>query len=344
MIIVLKPDVTEEQVEHIEECIRDWGLTYNVSRGTERTVIGVIGDEAILQGKPLDVFPGVERVMPVLKPYTLASSEHRETRSHIEIPPVRPGDPPVVLGGKDVVVMAGPCSVESHELLLEIAQGVRNAGGRILRGGCFKPRTSPYAFQGLGEKGLEFLADVRKVTGLPTITEVMDPRQVERVAESADILQIGARNMQNFNLLTAVGQCGRPVMIKRGLASTINEFLMSAEYVLSQGNPNVILCERGIRTFETMTRNTLDVSAVPVIQRESHLPVIVDPSHASGHWDLVVPLARAGVAAGADGIMVEIHPDPERAPCDGSQALLPKTFGTMMKQLRRVAQSIDRDL
>jgi 3-deoxy-7-phosphoheptulonate synthase len=342
MIIVLKPGATEAQVRHIEETIREWKLTPHISRGSERTIIGVIGDESVIAGKPLDVFPGVERVMPVLKPYKLASAEHSAERTRITIPPVKDGAEEVVIGGETVVTMAGPCSVESRGLLLEIANVVKDAGGRILRGGAFKPRTSPYSFQGLGERGIEYLHEVRAETGLPVITEVMDPRQVELVAEKADVLQIGARNVQNFNLLTAVGEVSKPVMIKRGMSSTINELLMSAEYVMSRGNAEVILCERGIRTYETMTRNTLDMSAVPVLKRESHLPVIVDPSHATGHWDLVAPMALAAVAAGADGIMVEIHPTPEQAPCDGSQALLPRTYAVMMEGVRRVADAIGR--
>ena len=342
MIIVLKPDATEAQIDHIEKTIREWKLTPHVSRGTERSIIGVIGDESTLQSKPLDVFPGVERVMPVLKPYKMASAENHPGRTRIELPPVREGDEPLVIGGKKVVTIAGPCSVESRGLLSEIAKVVKEGGGSILRGGAFKPRTSPYSFQGLGEKGLDYLHEVRAETGLPVITEVMDPRQVELVAAKADILQIGARNVQNFNLLTAAGESTKPVMIKRGMSCTISELLMSAEYVMSRGNGQVILCERGIRTYETMTRNTLDMSAVPVLKRESHLPVIVDPSHATGHWDLVAPMALAAVAAGADGLMVEIHPTPEQAPCDGSQALLPKTYMAMMDGVRRVAEAVGR--
>jgi len=344
MIIVLKSGATEEQIAHITETIHDWGLTPDISRGTQRTVIGVIGDEAKIKERSLDVFPGVERVLPVLKPYRLASTDFRGEPTRVTIPAVPHGDGPTVIGGERVIVVAGPCSVESRELTQEIAEEVKRAGARILRGGAFKPRTSPYSFQGLGEAGLRYLAEVREAIGLPVITEVMDPRLVELVVGYADILQIGARNMQNFNLLKAVGECNRPVMIKRGLASTIDEFLMSAEYVLDQGNEQVILCERGIRTFETRTRNTLDLSAVPVIKRESHLPILVDPSHGTGHWDLVTPLARAAIAAGADGVMVELHPRPEAAPCDGSQALLPKRFARMMGELRGIAEAVGRCL
>jgi len=344
MIIVLKPDATHEQVEHIEKAIVEMGLMPSVSRGMERTVIGVIGDEAKIRARPLDRFPGVESVMPVLKPYKLASSEYRPERTVIRIPWGKPGHDPVLLGGKAVVVMAGPCSVETRPLLIEIAELVRDAGARILRGGAFKPRTSPYSFQGLGEEGLKYLAEAREHTGLPIITEVMDTRQVELVLTYADVLQIGARNVQNFNLLRAVGECRKPVMIKRGMSTTVEELLMSAEYVLSQGNPHVILCERGIRTFETSTRNTVDISSVPVLRRESHLPVIVDPSHGTGHWDLVAPVARAAIAAGADGVMVEVHPNPEEALSDGPQALLPATFRKMMSEIQGVARAIGRDL
>ena len=344
MIIVLKPDATQDEIENIVDRIKAWGMTPSVSRGTERTIVGIIGDEAAVRSKPLDVFPGVESVMSVVKPYKLASSEFSAEKTKIAVPAHLPGMDDVVFGGDKVVVMAGPCSVESLELLEEIATGIQNQGAHVLRGGAFKPRTSPYSFQGLGEKGLSYLAEIRAKTGMPIITEVMDTRQLEKVAEMADILQIGARNMQNFNLLKDVGQLDKPVMIKRGLSSTIEELLMSAEYVLSQGNKKVILCERGIRTFEKMTRNTLDVSAVPVLKRETHLPVVVDPSHATGHWDLVAPVALAAVAAGADGLMVEVHPKPSEALSDGSQALLPATFERLMRDVKRVAHAVDRSL
>lgn len=342
MIIVLKKKVTEEQVQHILAKVREWKLTPHLSRGKERTIVGIIGDEALVRSKPLEVIPGVESVMSVLKPYKLASTDFRAERTTITIPPVRKDCQPVVIGGKKVVVMAGPCSVESRPLLVKIARFAKQKGAVVLRAGAFKPRTSPYAFQGLGIKGLKYLAEVREEVGMPIITEVMDTRDVEMIAEFADILQIGARNMQNFQLLKSVGRCQRPVMIKRGLSSTIEELLMSAEYVMSEGNHQVILCERGIRTFEKMTRNTLDLSAVPVLLRESHLPVFVDPSHGTGHWDLVAPMARASVAAGADGIMVEIHPKPEEALSDGPQALLPKTFEKMMREIKDVAKAVGR--
>lgn len=344
MIIVLKREATEEQIQHIVDSIREWGLTPNLSRGTERSIIGIIGDERTIRSKPLEVFPGVDSVLSVLKPYKLASKEFHADRTKITLPAVKAGEKPVVIGGPEVVVVAGPCSVETREMLLEQAAFIKKAGAKILRAGAFKPRTSPYAFQGLGVEGLRYLAEVRAEVGLPIITEVMDTRDVEMVAEVADVLQIGARNTQNFNLLRVVGRCNKPVLIKRGISGTIEELLMSAEYVLSEGNSQVILCERGIRTFEKATRNTLDVSAVPVIKRESHLPIMVDPSHGVGQWDLVAPMARAAVAAGADGVMVEVHPNPEAALSDGAQALLPKTFEAMMKELSKVAVAVGRSI
>ncbi|TAN38234.1 MAG: 3-deoxy-7-phosphoheptulonate synthase [Verrucomicrobia bacterium] len=342
MILVLQKSATEKQVEHILASARAWGLKANVSRGVERTIIGLIGDETEIRSKPLDMLPGVESVLAVLKPYKLAAAEARIGRTQIRLAPIKKGGRPVVIGGPEVVVMAGPCSIESREMLLDIARLVKKAGGKILRAGAFKPRTSPYSFQGMGYAGLRLLAEARAKVGIHVITEVMDVRDLEAVAAVADILQVGARNTQNFTLLKEIGKLHKPVMIKRGLANTIEELLMSAEYVMSEGNHEVILCERGIRTFEPMTRNTLDLAAVPVLKRESHLPVIADPSHGTGHWDLVVPMARAAVAAGADGVMVEIHPNPEEALSDGSQALLPKTFLRMMDELHRVAQVLGR--
>lgn len=344
MIIVLKKDATDAQIQHIMDTIRSWNLTPNLSRGTERSIIGIIGDERTIRGRPLEAFPGVDHVMTVLKPYKLASAEFRAERTVVRLGPVREGEPEVTVGGKAVVVVAGPCSVENREMLFEMATFVKKAGARILRAGAFKPRTSPYAFQGLGVEGLKYLADVRKEVGLPIITEVMDPRDVEMVGEVADVLQIGARNTQNFNLLRAVGRCSKPVLLKRGISGTIEELLMSAEYILSEGNPNVILCERGIRTFEKATRNTLDISAVPVLRAESHLPIVVDPSHGTGRWDLVSPMSLAAVAAGADGIMVEVHPNPEEALSDGAQALLPKTFEKLMASIRAVAAAVGRSV
>jgi len=342
MIIVMSQGATAAQVDHIVASIHAWGLQTHVSRGAERTVIGVIGDEDLVRARPLQVFPGVERVMDVMKPYKLASLASRPGGTRIEIPAVAPGAPPVVIGGPDVVMIAGPCSVESRELLFEVAGRVKAAGAKILRAGAFKPRTSPYAFQGLGVKGLQFLAEARAEFQLPIITEVMDTRDVELVAEAADVIQVGARNMQNFNLLKVIGRVRKPVLLKRGLSSTLEELLMSAEYIMSEGNHAVVLCERGIRTFERATRNTLDLSAVPALKRETHLPVVVDPSHATGVWDYVGPMARAAIAAGADAITVEVHPCPEKALSDGPQALLPDTFDALMKQLRAVAAAIGR--
>ena len=344
MIIVLRREATKEQVDHLVETIQGWGLTPHVSRGTERTIVGVIGDERAIRSKPLEAIPGVESVMSVLKPYKLASLEFQPERTRIVIPPVKPGGAAVEIGGPSVAVVAGPCSVENRDMLFDMARMIQGAGAKLLRAGAFKPRTSPYAFQGLGVEGLRYLAEVRAEVGLPIVTEVMDTRDVEMVAEVADILQIGARNMQNFNLLKAVGRCRKPVLLKRALAGTIEELLMSAEYILSEGNRQVILCERGIRTFEKATRNTLDISAIPVIRRESHLPAFVDPSHGTGVWPLVSPMALAAVAAGADGIMVEVHPNPEQALSDGPQALLPSVFEKMMKDLQAVAQAVGRTL
>ncbi len=342
MIIVMRQGAADHEVARVCDRIRECGLEPHVSRGTERTIIGVIGDEARIREQPLEAMPGVERVMSVVKPYRLASLGSKPQGTRVVVGPVRAGEPPLEFGGPRVLVIAGPCSIENREMLFDLAAAARAAGALLLRAGAFKPRTSPYAFQGLGVEGLRLLREVRAEVGVPVVTEVMDPRDVELVAEVADVLQIGARNMQNFTLLKAAGRSGRPVLLKRGLANTIEELLMSAEYVLAQGNPNVILCERGIRTFERATRNTLDLSAVPVLHRETHLPVVVDPSHGTGHWDLVAPMARAAVAAGADGIMVEIHRCPERALSDGEQALLPETFEQLMRQIAGVAAAIGR--
>jgi len=335
MIIITRPDVTEEQIEHIVSRINTWGLKTEVSRGELRVVIGVIGPEDKIREKPLAAFPGVESVTPVLKPYKLVSYEFRGTSSQVRI-----GN--VTVGGKDLVVMAGPCSVESEEQITSIAQHVSNAGAKILRGGAFKPRTSPYAFQGLGKIGLQLLAEARKLTGMPIITEVMDTKDLELVSCYADCLQIGARNMQNFSLLREVGRSRLPVMLKRGMAATIKDLLMSAEYILSEGNFNVLLCERGIRTFETMTRNTLDLNAVPVLKAETHLPVVVDPTHGVGVRQHIPAMALAAVAAGADSIMIEVHNCPERAKSDGEQALLPEAFADLIGRIRSVAEAVGK--
>jgi 3-deoxy-7-phosphoheptulonate synthase len=341
MIIVMKRCATQAQVDHIVDVVQQWGLTASVSKGADRTIIGVIGDDDIVRSKPLEGFPGVENVVPVMKPYKQASLEMRAERTEIVLPSIN-GEAPVVIGGNRIVMMAGPCAVEGHEQLIETAKIVKAAGARILRGGAFKPRTSPYAFQGMAEEGLKILAEARRVTGLPVITEVMAVSDIEMICEYADILQIGARNMQNFSLLKEVGKVRKPVMIKRGLANTMEELLTSAEYVMKEGNDQVILCERGIRTFEKMTRNTLDLSAVPVLKRESHLPVLVDPSHGTGHRDLVAPMTLAGIAAGADALMVEVHPNPEQAVSDGAQSLLPDQFVELMQRAQRVAEAVDR--
>ena len=337
MIIVLKPQTTEQQQEQILQRIRASGLTPNLMKGVERTVIAVIGDERVLGKEIVLSLPGVEEVMSILAPYKLVSREFKKENTVVDIHGIR-------IGEKKVVVMAGPCSVETLERLLSIANDVKEAGALILRGGAYKPRTSPYSFQGLGEEGLEYLSEARRKTGLVVITEIMDPRDMPLMMKHADIIQIGARNMQNFRLLAEVGAHPKPVMLKRGLSATIKEFLLSAEYILSAGNQNVILCERGIRTFETATRNTLDLSAVCVIKQLSHLPVVVDPSHAVGKTDFVAPMAQAAVAAGADGIMVEVHSDPALAYCDGEQALLPQDFKTLMISLKKIASAIGREM
>jgi len=335
MIIVMKPGSTKKQIDHIVEKIKEYKLTPHISKGKETTIIGIIGDERILQNVPLESLPGVEKVMQILKPYKLASREFKKTDSIIDISGI-------LVGGKKVVLIAGPCSVESEKQLFATAKAVKDAGADMLRGGAFKPRTSPYAFQGLGEDGLKILAAAREKFGLPIVTEVLDTRHVELVNKYADCFQIGARNMQNFELLKEVGKTNKPVLLKRGLMSTINEWLMSAEYILSNGNMNVILCERGIRTFETATRNTLDISAVPLVKTLTHLPVVVDPSHGTGKKNIIAPMSKAAVAAGADGILIEVHPKPEEALSDGDQSLLPFEYQNLVVSLRKVARAIDR--
>lgn len=337
MIIVLRPDAKKKEIDHIVDKIKKLGLKPVVSKGVERTIIGVIGEEDILRVQPLEAFPGVEKVMPILKPYKLVSREFKQDDSIIDIDGLK-------LGGKKIIVMAGPCSVENYETLLEIGKDVKRSGALVLRGGAFKPRTSPYSFQGLGEEGLRYLRDVKKETGLKIVTEVMDTRDVWMVEKYADILQVGARNMQNFNLLKEVGISKKPVLLKRGISATIKEFLMSAEYILSSGNFNCILCERGIRTFEDATRFTLDLSAVPIIKKLSHLPVVIDPSHSTGKWYLISSMAKAAVAAGADGLIVEVHPNPEEAYSDGEQSLLPEKFDRVMKELKLVAKAVGREI
>jgi 3-deoxy-7-phosphoheptulonate synthase len=338
MIIVLRPDATKKQLDHLVVKIKKMGLKPWISKGVERTIVGVIGEEDIIRAKPLEVFPGVEKVLSILKPYKLASIDFKKEPTVVDV------GGGVKIGGNRLVVMAGPCSVENRALLIDIAKKVKKAGATVLRGGAFKPRTSPYAFQGLGEKGLKFLADARKETGLRIVTELMDVRDTELVCKYADIIQIGARNMQNFNLLREVGKTRKPILLKRGMSNTIKEFLMSAEYILSEGNFNVVLCERGIRTFEDSTRFTMDLSAVPVVKGLSHLPIIIDPSHATGRWGLVGSAAKAAVAGGADGLIIEVHPNPEEAMSDGEQSLYPENFAKLMVDLRRVAAAVDRGM
>jgi len=338
MIIVLKPDATEAQINHIVEKVTKLGLTPHVSKGTQRTIIGVIGPEDILEVTPLEVFPGVERVMPVLAPYKLVSREFKPEDSVIDL------GKGIKIGAKKIVIMAGPCAIENIETLREIAIQIKKAGATVLRGGAFKPRTSPYSFQGLGEEGLKHLKQIGDEFGLATISEVMDTRNVELVAKYVDILQIGCRNMQNFNLLKEVGLTKKPVLLKRGMSSTVKELLMSAEYIVASGNFNVVLCERGIRTFEDSTRNTLDISAVPVMEQLSHLPAIVDPSHAAGKWGLVSPLSKAAVACGADGLIIEVHSHPEDAMSDGAQSLKPSNFTALMDELKVLAKAIGREI
>jgi 3-deoxy-7-phosphoheptulonate synthase len=340
MIITTRHDVTDAQLDAIRERIESLGLRTHLIRGQQRTVIGCIGDDARLADAGLLSLPGVETVTPVLKPYKLASREFGGGPSRIEI-----GDHGgCIIGGTEIAVIAGPCSVENPQMLHESAVGVRRAGAVMLRGGAFKPRTSPYSFQGLGVAALEMLRATRAQTGLPVVTEVLDTRQVELVAEHVDMIQIGARNMQNFALLSEVGRVQRPVLLKRGLSATVEELLMAAEYIMAQGNRDVVLCERGIRTFETATRNTLDVAAVAVLKQETHLPVIVDPSHAGGKAALVKPLAFAAIAAGADGLIVEVHPHPEQALSDGDQSLSLAAFDNLMQELLPFAEAAGRTM
>jgi 3-deoxy-7-phosphoheptulonate synthase len=340
MLIVTRAGITDAEIAHIRGRVESLGLRTHLSRGVERVIIGCVGDESALANVPLLALAGVESVTPVLRPYKLAARGFASsTTVTLGAETTRT---PCHIGGQALAVIAGPCSVEGLDMIVDTARAVRASGAQALRGGAFKPRTSPYAFQGLGLPALEMLAEARAETGLPIVTEVMDPRQVESVAEVADCLQVGARNMQNFSLLSEVGRTNRPVLLKRGLSATIQELLMAAEYVLAQGNHRVILCERGIRTYETATRNTLDIAAVPVLKAETHLPVIVDPSHAGGRASLVAPLAYAAVAAGADGLIVEVHPDPESARSDGEQSLTISAFDAMMQKLAAFAEAAGR--
>ncbi len=330
MVIVMRKDATKEQINHLLEKLKEKGLNTHVSQGTERTIVGAIGDERILQSVPLEAFPGVEQSMPILQPFKLVSRDFKTESTVVEVGGVK-------IGNGHFGLIAGPCSVENWETLIQTARLVKASGANLLRGGAFKPRTSPYAFQGLGEEGLKLLVRAREETGLPIVTEVMNVSQVNLVAKYADLLQIGARNMQNFDLLKAVGDTKKPVLLKRGLSATIKEWLMSAEYICSRGNYNVILCERGIRTFETYTRNTLDLAAVPSVKELSHLPVVVDPSHATGRRSLVAIMSRAALASGADGLSIEVHPRPEEALSDGDQSLLPEEFTRLVEMLKPLA-------
>jgi len=335
MMIVLKPHLSEEEINQVVEKVKQVGLSPHISRGIERTVIGAIGSDAPSKKEIFESLPVVEKVVLILKEFKLVSRDFKPQDTIVKVRDVE-------IGGDEVVVMAGPCAVEKEKLLIEAAKAIQKAGAKILRGGAFKPRTSPYSFQGLGQDGLRYLAKAREETGLPIVTELMDARDIEVVAKYSDIIQIGARNSQNFTLLKEVGMVDKPVLLKRGLAGTVKELLMSAEYIRSQGNTQIILCERGIRTYEDSTRNTFDLSAIPVIKSLSHLPIIADPSHALGKRDLVPSMALAAVAAGAHGLMIEVHPNPAEALCDGPQAMYPDKFAELMKVCRRVAEAIGK--
>ncbi|MBP6472462.1 MAG: 3-deoxy-7-phosphoheptulonate synthase [Chloroflexi bacterium] len=337
MIVIMDAQATMKEKSAVIARAESLGFKIHLSDGKERTIIGIIGDKRDLDKEQIERMPGVERVVPVLKPFKVASREFKPEDTVFSI-----GEHTV--GGKDLIIMAGPCSVESRSQIIETAHAVKEAGAHVLRGGAFKPRSSPYAFQGMGEEGLKYLAEAREETGLPIITEVMEPAMVPLVCEYADILQIGARNMQNYALLHAVGKSQHPVLLKRGMSSFIEEWLMCAEYILSHGNTRVMLCERGIRTFEKYTRNTFDINAIAVAKHMSHLPVIADPSHATGKWEYVAPAAKAAVAAGADGIIVEVHPRPDEALSDGLQSLKPEKFAKLVEDLKRIATAVDRNV
>jgi 3-deoxy-7-phosphoheptulonate synthase len=337
MIIIMRMDASREEIHNVVRRVETMGFQTHLSEGEERTIIGVIGDERPVDKDSLGRMRGVERIVPILRPFKLASRDFKMEDTFFRLN----GH---TIGGREIIVMAGPCAVEGRDQILETAQLVKEAGAHLLRGGAFKPRTSPYSFQGLGEEGLHYLAEARDATGLAVVTEVMAPEQVPLLVQYADVLQIGTRNMQNYALLHAVGESGMPVLLKRGMMSTIEELLMSAEYILSHGNRRVMLCERGIRTFETYTRNTLDINAVPVLKELTHLPVVVDPSHATGKWHLVNAVSKAAVAAGADGLIIEVHPKPDLAMSDGAQSLRPVRFTELMAQLKPVAQAVGRTL
>jgi 3-deoxy-7-phosphoheptulonate synthase len=336
MLIVMKHDATSQDVQRVVDVIEELGYHARPLPGRNRTAVALVGNDCRVDESRLAALPAVREVLHVSQPYKQVSREWKQESSEVELP----GG--ITIGGRGVVVIAGPCAVESESQVIEAAQAVRSAGAAILRGGAFKPRSSPYSFQGLGVDGLRLLARAREETGLRIVTEAVDPESIELVAQYADIIQIGARNMQNFSLLKRAGRAGKPVLLKRGLAATVTELLSSAEYLLAEGNPNVILCERGIRGFDTTTRNVFDLTTIPVVHGLSHLPIIADPSHGTGHRDKVIPMARAAVAAGADGIMVEVHPSPDRARSDGAQSLYPRQFADLMIQIRAIAEALDR--
>lgn len=335
MMIIMRTDATKVEISSVVERVERHGLHAHLSTGEERTVIGIVGDSRLIIQEQFVHLPGVDRVIPISRPYKLASREFIPQDSKFPLNGIN-------IGENGVVLIAGPCSVENRTQLLETAHAVREAGAHALRGGAFKPRTSPYSFQGLGELGLELLAEARQATGMPIVTEIMAPEDIQLVTSYADVLQIGARNMQNYALLNAVGKSHHPVLLKRGLMATIDELLMSAEYILSHGNRRIVLCERGIRTYETATRNTTDINAVPVLKSLTHLPVILDPSHSTGHWEYVAAIARAAVAAGADGLIIEVHINPSEALSDGNQSLKPERFAELVSQVRAVAESVGR--
>ncbi len=337
MIVVMKPGASPQQLDHIVKLVREMGLKDHVIVGTERTVVAVIGDDRFKDKSRLESVEGVDKVVPILAPYKMASVEMKKERTSVKLGAAG------AIGGMKVGVIAGPCSVEDRVKLLEVAHAVKEAGAIAIRGGAFKPRTSPYAFQGLAEEGLKYLAEAREKTGLAIVTEVMSIEQIPACVEYADVLQIGARNMQNFNLLSRVGETTKPVLLKRGMSATLEEFLLAAEYIMARGNTNVILCERGIRTFEDYVRNTLPLAIVPELHRRSHLPVVVDPSHGTGKSYLVADMCKAAVACGADGLIIEVHGDPEHAMTDGAQSLTPKQFSEMMKSIKRIAAAVDRE-
>lgn len=336
MIVVMRNDATKPDVERVTERLEKSGMQVQVNNGIECTVLGVLGDTYILDKETIGMMSGVDRVVAVQEPYKKANRKFHPDDTVIEVGEAK-------IGGGKMSVIAGPCSVESIDQVLEIADDVSKSGAHILRGGAFKPRTSPYAFQGLGESGLDILYAAREKTNMPIISEIMSPKYVELFNDKVDIIQVGARNMQNFDLLKELGQATKPILLKRGLSSTLEEWLMSAEYIIAAGNDNVILCERGIRTFETYTRNTLDISAIPAVKKLSHLPILVDPSHAAGRYDMVESLSLAAIAAGADGLMIEVHNDPKHALCDGPQSLTPKAFDSLMEKLKVLDGVMERE-